>query len=682
MNLLQLQDQDLFFAILDRCPIGIAVIAYDGTYLAINPAYHALYGYDRDEMIGGNFLMVFPPEDRERVLARHQNFLDRDGKLGGEWRVRRRDGSEIVVLSESVRFVQPGKPAARLVYVLDISARKTAEEGMQIAATVYETSREGILVTDADNRIIAANPAFTRLTGYELDEVRGKDPAIFKSDRHDRAFYQEIWRSLRRQGHWVGEIWDRRKTGEEYVKQLSISVVKDAHGKVFRHVAIFSDITERKITEEMIWRQANYDDLTHLPNRAMFRDRLLQNAAKARRGGGRMALILIDLDRFKAVNDSLGHSVGDELLKAAGARIVASVRDVDTTARLGGDEFAVIVSDLRSVEDADRIAVTLVNELAQPFELDGETVFVSASVGIAIFPDDADSLEALFNCADQAMYAAKGEGRNRFSYHTPELQEALRHRLRLSADLRAAVAGQQFMAYYQPIVDLADGRVVKAEALVRWRHPTRGIVSPAEFIPIAEENGLIVPIGDFVAQDAVARVAGWRAQGHPDFQVSINQSPVQLRHSRKGSDGLAQALAARGLAGNAVVIEITEGLLLNAEATVAENLRALRGAGVEVAIDDFGTGYSSLSYLQKFDVDFLKIDRSFVDDLKGSGADLCEAIVVMAHRLGVKVVAEGVEEAWQRDLLAAMGCDYAQGYLYSPPLPPDAFEARWLRGVE
>lgn len=679
MHKISIDDRELLLAVLDGSPTGVAIIDYGGAILACNPAYHRLFGYDRDEMIGKSFVMIFTPQERLRAMGRHRAFLERGVKLNGEWPVVRRDGSEFFVRSDSARFGAAGKTALRLVYLHDTTVRRKIEEDMRIAATVYETSREAIFVTDAENRIIAANPAFTQATGYSLSDVRGKNPNLFKSGRHDAAFYKEFWRALNQESYWSGEIWDRRKTGEEYIKRLSVRVVRDGAGQAFRYVATFSDITEWKQNEETIWRQANYDGLTRLPNRAMFRDRLQQGVNAARRAGHKLALVMIDLDRFKEINDSFGHNVGDELLKEVGARVAASVRDEDTAARLGGDEFAVVVSDIEQVRDASQYAEVLLERLSQPFDLGDKHVFISASVGISVYPDDTDALETLFTYADQAMYAAKNRGRNRFSFYTPELQDAAVHRMQLSMDMRIALAEGQFRVLYQPIVTLETGRVTKAEALVRWVHPSRGMISPAEFVPFAEETGLIVPLGDFVAREAAAWAARWRAELAPDFQISINLSPVQLRQPRAGAEGVLAAMRAHGLSGRALVVELTEGLLLNSETSVEDNLDSLRAAGLEVALDDFGTGYSSLSYLRTFDLDYLKIDRSFVEDLRGSGAGLCEAIVVMAHRLGLKVVAEGVEAEWQKDLLAAMGCDYLQGYLYSPPLPPEEFEVRWLR---
>ncbi|CAI9417476.1 hypothetical protein ANOBCDAF_03989 [Pleomorphomonas sp. T1.2MG-36] len=665
----------LMRAILSRAPVGIAVIDHGGRYISVNPAYAEIYGYSTEDMLGKSFLMVFPEEARAAVLARHQSFLDHGGNLGGEWAVVRRDGTSLTVWSNSVSFPSGrGKPD-RLVYVLDITEHKKAQEQERIAATVYQTTSEAILVVDAERRIIAVNPAFTRLTGWSFAEIEGRSPDMFRSDRHDDAFYDEIRRTLEAEGYWAGELWDQRKSGEYYLRETTVTVVKDALDKVKNVVVVFSDITARKSAEDIIRWQANYDSVTGLPNRHMFTDKLAEGAHRATETGQTMALLMIDLDRFKEINDTLGHSVGDRLLAKVAARLQECERPGDTIARIGGDEFALILNGVTDIAEIEAVARGVLKCFEAPVTIDYEQMFVTASIGISLYPGDTHSLEELFRNADQALYAAKGFGRNCLHFFTPALQRAASLRMRLANDLRQAIAERQFVVHYQPVVDLRSGRIVKAEALVRWQHPTRGLVSPATFIPLAEETGLIVPLGDWVARQAIAEVARCRALHDPDFQMAINQSPTQFRNAAFSGLGWVAELARHGLTGAAICLEITEGMLLNAEPQVMSNLIAFRDAGIEIAIDDFGTGYSSLAYLRRFDIDTLKVDRSFVSELDGAGLDICEAIIVMAHRLGLQVVAEGVETATQRDVLTSIGCDYAQGYLFAPALPPAAFEA-------
>ena len=391
--------------------------------------------------------------------------------------------------------------------------------------------------------------------------------------------------------------------------------------------------------------------------------------------------MLLDLDRFKEVNDTLGHDQGDALLKEAAQRLSSCVRETDTVARLGGDEFTVILGELDDPGSVERVAQDILHRLAEPFQLGEHVAYVSASIGVTLYPDDATEIETLLKDADQAMYAAKNQGRNRYSYFTHSMQQAIQTRMQIANDLRGALAGHQFWIAYQPIVELASGSIHKAEALLRWQHPTQGLISPATFISIAEDTGLIGDIGDWVFREAAQQAKRWRASLHPEFQISINKSPVQFRNESQSHQAWYDHLGQLGLPVQSMVVEITEGLLLDAGTLVTERLLEFRDAGIQVSIDDFGTGYSALSYLKKFDIDFLKIDQSFTRNLAPASDDLalCEAIIVMAHKLGIKVIAEGVETEQQKNLLAAAGCDYGQGYLFSEPVPAEEFEALWKK---
>ncbi len=554
--------------------------------------------------------------------------------------------------------------------------RSLASEALKLASLVYQNSSEAMTVTDAENHIIAINPAFTRLTGYVLDEVLGKDPRMLSSERQDDVFYQAMWQSINATGQWQGEIWNKRKDGQEYAEWLTINSIYGDDGKVHRRVALFSDITDRKRTEALIWNQANYDTLTQLPNRRLFHDRLDQEVRKSHRDQKLLGLLFIDLDRFKEVNDTLGHHMGDELLIQAAQRIKQCVRESDSVARLGGDEFTVILPSLTDVSDIGQVAQNIIDALCRPFHLGDDHAYISASIGITVYPDDAESVENLLKNADQAMYAAKHAGRNRYSYFTPSMQEAANLRMRLVRDIHHAHAAGEFMLYFQPIVDLASGRIYKAEALLRWQHPQQGFISPTVFIPIAEDTGLIHDIGSWIFEESIRHLKRWRNRYDNNFQISINKSPVQFRAEGRVHENWIDHLQQEGLSGSSIVIEITEGSLLNADTSINAKLLMFRDAGIQVAIDDFGTGYSSLSYLKKFDIDYLKIDQSFVRNLGVDSSDLAlsEAIIVMAHKLGLKVIAEGVETECQRDLLKSIDCDYAQGYLYSRPIPADQFE--------
>lgn len=546
----------------------------------------------------------------------------------------------------------------------------------QESRTLIENTPDTIARYNSDCRRIYVNPAFCHLAGYDSQELLGKRPSEVPGGANSMQYEDKIREVLASGVNQQYELRWAVRDGREVCSHIRLTAEVDLNGQVISVLAVGRDITDRMEFEAMIWKQANFDTLTKLPNRQMFHDRLEHEALVANRSGRPMVLMLIDLDRFKEINDSLGHDKGDVLLIDAARRITSCVRESDTVARLGGDEFTVILSGVDDTDSIGRIAQAIINKLAEPFMLGSEEAFISASIGITLYPNDASDLDMLFKHADQAMYVAKSAGRNRFCYFTPDLQEAAQRRLRLTSDLRGALTGQQLQVYYQPIVELATGKVYKAEALVRWLHPERGMISPAEFIGLAEETGLIVPIGDWVFQQAVQQVRAWRSRFHPALQISINKSPVQIRHEDSTVAQWPEYLRQQGLPGQSIAIEITEGLLLNAEPQINQKLLAFRDAGIQVAIDDFGTGYSSLAYLKRFDIDYLKIDRSFVNNLADDADNqaLCEAIIVMAHKLDLKVIAEGVETAAQRDLLAAAGCDFAQGYLYSRPVPAAQFE--------
>ncbi len=449
-----------------------------------------------------------------------------------------------------------------------------------------------------------------------------------------------------------------------------------SQGKVIKITGAFQDITERKKAEQELWRQGNFDFLTELPNRKMFRYCLEQETKKAHRSAKRVALLFIDLGHFKEINDTVGHDVGDTVIKEAARRLASCVRETDTLARLGGDEFTVIVGELDDYTRAEGIANNLLQKLAEPFHIGDEVAYLTASIGITFYPDDATEVDALLKNADQAMYAAKEQGRNRFQYFTSSMQEVAVARGIIANNLRGALNNNEFRLVYQPIVELASGTIHKAEALIRWYHPTRGLINPVDFIHIAEENGMIIDIGEWVFQQTAQQVARWRALYCADFQISVNTSPVQYHDSDERMAQWFDYLQTLGLPGDAIVAEITEGVLMDTHSEITNKLRALRDVGIQISLDDFGTGYSSLSYLRKFDIDYIKIDRSFVHNLQHESRDmaLCDAIIVMAQKLGLKVVAEGIETEEHRNLLTAAGCDYGQGYLFSKPVPPEDFE--------
>jgi len=593
--------------------------------------------------------------------------LAADGKVLGTFALYQRQAQSSGGLD--TQLVENAAHLARIAI-----ERKRIDDELQLAALVYQNSSEAMMVVDADNHIIGINPAFSKITGYSEEETLGNMPSMLSSGRQGKAFYKAMWETINRTGYWQGEIWNRRKNGEEFAEWLTVNTIHHADGTIHRRVALFSDITKKKQSDELIWRQANFDPVTHLPNRRLFRDRFEQEIKKAQRNGFSLALLFIDLDRFKEVNDTLGHDCGDALLVEAARRIASCVRKSDTVARLGGDEFTVILSGLPDSGYVERVAKSINRKMADPFPLGNEVVHISASLGVTFCPEDATESEQLLKNADQAMYCAKKEGRNRCSYFTPSMQESTQLRVQLINDLRGALAERQFKIFFQPILDLADDRIVMAEALLRWFHPGRGLVAPPDFIPLAEETGLIIAIGDWALRESARWAKRWMGRGPDGLLVSVNSSPIQFNDtSLQAWLGYFREI---GLPGKHIMIEINEALLLDMNACVSANLLGFRDAGIQVAIDDFGTGYSALSCLSQFDIDYLKLGPNFINNLASNPSDraLAEAIIMMAHKLGLKVIAEGVETEEQKNLLAAADCDYCQGFLFSKPLPPEEFE--------
>lgn len=629
------------------------------------------------------WLDAIHPKDRIDVLESIDKHLHGDTEEHSiEYRLNTLTGGQkwIQDTGKIVSRDSDGNPVRMCGIHADITERKQVEASLNLAASVYNSSTEAMSVQDSKGRIITTNAAFTHMTGYEESEVLDKHIRILQGDKTPLSQYDKVSKSILESGRWQGELWLKGKSGNEFMVWLTINTVYNNQGEPYRRVALFSDITEKKQAEHIIWRQANYDPLTGLPNRRMLLEYLGTEILKTTRSERHFALMFLDLDFFKEVNDTLGHDMGDQLLQETAKRLKGCIRESDVVARLGGDEFTVVLSGVAEAKDVERVAENILRRIAEPYSLGSETAFISASIGITLYPDDATTIEGLLKHADQAMYAAKAQGRNRFHYFTPSMQERAKYRMGLIKDLRKALANNEFEIYYQPIVDLTYDQVYKAEALLRWNHPERGAVSPAEFIPIAEETGLINEIGNWVFEQTSAQSAFWREKYQLAIQISINKSPIQFRDEGDQFEHWLARLKELKLSSNGICVEITEGLLLDASMGVSEKLLAYRDAGIQVSLDDFGTGYSSLAYLKKFDIDYLKIDQSFTQNLETDNDDatLCEAIIVMAHKLGMKVIAEGVETEFQKKLLQDAGCDFGQGYYFSRPVPLDEFEQKYL----
>ena len=626
------------------------------------------------------FLAHVHPDDRAEVNRRFTIARDLGTLYDVEYRVRWPDGTLHWLLSRG-RFYNDAsaKPIRVAGIVIDMTERKLAQQKIDRLALMVEKVTTPVMTTDVVGLIEWVNGAFTTMTGYSADEVMGRKPGSFLQGPGSSPATIRIMRdAIAAQQGFEVDILNYRKDGAPFWQHVKADPVIDAGGHAHTYIAVQSDVTERKQLESLLWKHANYDALTGLPNRRLFWDRLSQEIRHARRTGKTVALLFVDLDRFKEINDLFGHKIGDLTLREVASRITACVRDTDTAARIGGDEFTVILSDLDSRPHPDTIARKLLDALSVQFDCQKTLLNLSASIGIALFPDDAANAEDLFKYADQAMYLAKSGGRDRFSYFTPAMQAQSQRRLHIGHDLRQALALAQMEVHFQPIVCLASGRIMKAEALLRWNHATLGQIDPAEFIPLAEELGIIHSIGEWVFHQALARVAEWSQAFARHLQVSVNKSAMQfVNHA--GMRSWPQQLHDRGVDGNQITVEITEGVLLKDSKLVMDTLNEYRSAGMQVALDDFGTGYSSMAYLRKFSIDYLKIDQSFVRDIESPNSrTIAEAIIVMGHKMGLKIIAEGIETPQQRAILAAAGCDFGQGFLFSQAVPPEQF-SRLLR---
>jgi diguanylate cyclase (GGDEF)-like protein/PAS domain S-box-containing protein len=565
-----------------------------------------------------------------------------------------------------------GNPVRIIGTTQDITHQHHLEARMQLLASAFEHSGESILITDRENRIVAVNPAFTRLTGYSAEDALGCDPKMLSAGRTSRDEYRKMWEALTERDFWQGEIWDRRRDGTVYPKWLSISVIRDDEGAVAYYVAHFTDVTMERATEAKLHHMAHHDVLTGLLNRFSLGNRLDQALALARRNSTRVALLFIDLDRFKVINDTLGHQVGDALLVEVAERLRASVRETDVVARLGGDEFVVMLTGIEQAEVVAAVAEKLVFNVGSPYLLGENQLYTTPSIGIALYPNDGETADVLMKNADAAMYHAKNAGRNNFQFFDARMNDMAIERLGIENALRQALKRDEFVLHFQPVLDVASGRVVSVEALVRWQHPERGLLMPGAFIDIAEESGLIQPIGDWVFWAACRQLASFQGLGINGVRMGINISAIQMRNS--SLPVMVQgALDAYDLKASDLVLEITESAAMDKPEQTVVLLDKLHSMGVNLAIDDFGTGYSSLGYLRMFPISHLKLDRSFVEEIQRGGRSvICDATIGLAHNLGMRIVAEGVETEEQLEYLRARQCDLAQGYYFSRPVSADA----------
>ncbi|WP_296808703.1 EAL domain-containing protein [Thiocapsa sp.] len=648
-------------------------------WIRFNDRLCEIFGYSRDELAETTWVELTYPPDLNADLAEFERVLA--GKSDGyamEKRYLRKDG-RIVHAEIDVRVVrhEDGSIDYFVGTVADISERKRQEERLRLAAALFDNTREGVVVTDRDSRILQVNTAFVELTGYGEEEVVGRTPSLLRSDCHDAAFFDAMWRSIDETGHWQGELWNLRKNGEPYPVLLNISAVRDDAGQVIQYVGAFSDLTRIKESESRLDFLVHHDPLTELPNRLLLVSRLDHAIDVAAREGQLVALLLLDLDRFKDVNDSFGHPAGDVLLRQTARRLGSCLAAADTLARLGGDEFAILLEDIVDPQAAARVGERLIAALGETTRLpDGSEVRIGASIGISVYAGQDEDAGEMLRQADAALYRAKAGGRSRFDYYTEDLTRSARLRVETERRLRDALAEGQLVAHYQPQVEIATGRVIGVEALVRWRDPERGLIPPGEFIPLAEETGLIGALGEWVLHEACRQGVLWMEVGIAPLVVAVNLSAHQLRQGDI-VESVARVLRQTGFPAERLELELTESALMEREGDTAGVLDRLRAQGIRMAVDDFGTGYSSFAYLRRFHLDVLKIDKRFIDEIdqQQDARTIVDAIIAMGHALGLKVLAEGVESQAQLDILRDQGCDLFQGYLKSQPLDADAVTA-------
>lgn len=663
---------------LQRASDGICIVDANGKLIEVNNSLCNLLGYERHELLDmhvtGWYRSHVPEAGRQDTFGK---LLATPTPSTIETRLARKNAELIDVEINVIGF---DLDSHRYLYtsVRDISERNKASEALRLYANIFNHSGEAIMVTDHENCIVTINPAFTQLTGYSLEEVQGRNPSILASGTTSGGTYQEMWRSLQANGFWQGELWDKRKDGAIYPKWAAISVIRNERGEISHYIASFTDVSERKAAEERIQYLAHHDALTGLLNRYNLENRLDQSLLSAQRDKEQVAVMFIDMDRFKIVNDTLGHHVGDQLLIQVARRLRAAVRDSDIVARLGGDEFVVVLTGMSATIDVVPVAQKILQSIGEAYNIEGNVLQSTPSIGISIFPDDGSDSTTLMKNADTAMYHAKDQGRNNIQFFTPGMNAVVSERLILERDLRAALQGDQLMLHYQPQVRTEDGRTHSMEALARWRHPTRGQIPPDKFIPVAEDSGLIEALGTWVLNEACRQLTAWRADGIADIRVAVNLSAHQLLSPRL-LESVSTILMRHGLSGDALELEVTESAAMKEPEQAINQLQALRMLGIRLSIDDFGTGYSSLAYLKLLPIQSLKLDRTFVRDIETDSNDaaISVATVALAHSLGLQVVAEGVETEGQRDFLKRQGCDLMQGYLFGKPEPGAVWSERW-----
>ncbi len=664
-----------FQAILDNAPLGIWYLGIDGNLQFVNKTFCRSLGVSEEQFLAAqHYAGVLPQEVANHCIQSDRECFERDiPHISKEW-MPFVDGKQHLLEITKVKLVGSNGITNGLIGLsVDITERMQAEESLLLTASVFNNSQEGILITDADNNILDVNTSYSRITGYSREEVLGKNPKLLSSGHQDKTFYDAMWQSLQEHGTWRGEIWNRRKSGEIYAALLSISVIRDENGRVQRHVGLFLDISHIKAHEAELIRVAHYDMLTGVPNRALLADRMKQAKAQTLREQDMMAVCYLDLDGFKSINDTMGHEAGDQVLIEVAQRIMGTIRGGDTVARLGGDEFVILLLGQERGEECVATLERLLKVISLPITVRDQSVTLGASIGVSIYPLDDEDVDTLLRHADQAMYLAKQAGKNRFHIYDPSLDQRTRVHHTFLENIRGALEYNQFELHYQPKINLRSGLLVGAEALIRWRHPEKGLLPPAEFLHAIENTDLDIEIGEWVISTALAQIQKWRAAGL-DIEVSINISAYHLESSGF-VEKLRQKMAQHtSIPIGRLQIEVLETAALDDVVTVNGIIKSCREFGVKFALDDFGTGYSSLTYLSKLPVDTLKIDQSFVRDMLEDKGDMAivHGIIALARTFELQIVAEGIETREHYNALLDMGCEIGQGYGIARPMAAEA----------
>jgi diguanylate cyclase (GGDEF)-like protein/PAS domain S-box-containing protein len=665
--------EERYRMLLDSSHYGIWDWDLEADTLYLSPQWKLLLGYGDDELENcfNTFEMLLHPDEVDDVLASVESFILNPTDLWDrEFRMQHKEGGYVWINARASHKTNAQGIVTRMIGVhIDVTRRRQSEEKLRQAAEVFSSTIEGVMITDSEATILDVNPAFCAITGYSREQAIGHNPKFLRSGRHPDDFYDTMWHSLLTEGQWSGDIWNRRANGEVFPALMTISSVVDKEGSTTGYVFLFADITKSKQVEEQLAFLAHHDELTGLPNRLLLKDRLDQALLNAERNQSKVAVVFIDLDHFKNVNDSLGHSVGDEFLKKVSERLQSNVRSNDTLARTSGDEFVLVITNSNRIQDTINVLNKIMNAFRDPFDLERHQILITCSIGVSIFPEDGSCSDELIKNADAAMYRAKQDGRNIYEFYTPEMTESALEHVYLESALLNALKHDQFTQYYQPQYMLSSGRLIGCETLIRWKHPDDGMISPARFVPIAEQNGTIRDIDCWMLQTACEQGMEWHKKGMPLQSISVNMTGSQIQRENF-ADTIHNVLTSTGFPKEMLEIEVTESFVMQRPDAGIRQLYKLYNSGVSIAIDDFGTGYSSLSYLKQLPVSKIKLDRSFINDITEDRDTLAivRAISDLAKSLGKTILAEGVETQEQAKQLKELGCEQVQGYYFGRPI--------------